>query len=156
MEPKKIYDSPKMGVPEEEYRVPIGRAKVVREGSDTTFVSYGAMMLPTLQAADALQAERSLSVEVVDLRTISPLDFPTVLESVRKTGKLIIIHEAPRNVGVGAEIAATVADKALDSLKAPIKRVTGFDTEVPLARLEDYYIPNKERIMKAALEIASY
>jgi pyruvate/2-oxoglutarate/acetoin dehydrogenase E1 component len=156
MEPKKIYDSPKMAVPEDEYHVPIGKAKVVREGSDMTFVSYGAMMVPTLQAADALQSERSLSAEVVDLRTISPIDFGTVLESVRKTGRLVIIHEAPRNVGVGAEIAATVADKALDSLKAPIKRVTGFDIEVPLARLEDYYIPNKERILKAALDVSNY
>jgi len=156
MEPKKIYDSPKMEVPEGEYRVPIGKAKVVREGSDVTLVSYGAMMVPTLQTADALQSERSLSAEVVDLRTISPLDFATILDSVRKTGRLVIVHEAPRNVGVGAEIAATVADKALDSLRAPIKRVAGFDTEVPLARLEDYYIPNKDRILKAALEVASY
>ena len=156
MEPKKIYDSPKMEVPEEEYHVPIGKAKVAREGSDMTLVSYGAMMVPTLQAADALQAELSLSAEVVDLRTISPLDFQTILESVRKTGKLLVVHEAPRSVGVGAEIAATVADKALDSLRAPIRRVTGFDTEVPLARLEDYYIPNKDRIMKAALDLANY
>jgi pyruvate/2-oxoglutarate/acetoin dehydrogenase E1 component/TPP-dependent pyruvate/acetoin dehydrogenase alpha subunit len=156
MEPKKIYDSPKMLVPEEEYRVPIGKAKVVREGSDVTLVSYGAMMVPTLQAVDALQSERSLSSEVVDLRTISPLDFAAVLDSVRKTGRLVIVHEAPRNVGVGAEIAATVAEKALDSLRAPIKRVAGFDTEVPLARLEDYYIPNKDRILKAALDVASY
>jgi len=156
MEPKRIYDSPKMEVPEDEYHVPIGKAKVAREGSDMTLVSYGAMMVPTLQAADALQAELSLSAEVVDLRTISPLDFQTILESVRKTGKLLVVHEAPRSVGVGAEIAATVADKALDSLRAPIRRVTGFDTEVPLARLEDYYIPNKDRIMKAALDLANY
>ena len=156
MEPKKIYDSPKMQVPEEEYRIPIGKAKVARQGSDITLLSYGAMMVPTLQAADSLQSDRSLSAEVVDLRTISPIDFPTVLDSVRKTGRLVIVHEAPRNVGVGAEIAATVADKALDSLKAPIKRVTGFDIEVPLARLEDHYIPNRDRILKAALDVASY
>ncbi len=156
MEPKRIYDSPKMDVPDEEYRIPIGRAKVAREGSDLTLVSYGAMMVPTLQAAEALQSERSLSSEVVDLRTISPLDFQTVLGSIRKTGRLVVVHEAPRNVGVGAEIAATVADKALDSLRAPIRRVTGFDTEVPLARLEDHYIPNKERIVKAALDVANY
>ncbi len=155
MEPKRIYDSPKMEVPEQEYHIPIGKAKVAREGSDITLVSYGAMMLPTMQAADAL-GERSLSVEVIDLRTISPLDRATVLESVRKTGRLVIVHEAPRNVGVGAEIAATVADKALDSLKAPVKRVTGFDTEVPLARLEDYYIPSKERILKAAQDVLDY
>ncbi len=156
MEPKRIYDSPKMDVPEEEYTVPIGKAKVAREGSDITLVSYGSMMVPTLQAADSLQSERSLSAEVVDLRTVSPLDFTTVLESVRKTGRLVVVHEAPRNVGVGAEIAATVADKALDSLRAPIKRVAGFDTEVPLARLEDYYLPNKERILKAALAVTNY
>ena len=156
MEPKKIYDSPKMEVPEEDYRIPIGVAKVAREGSDITIVTYGAMMVPTLQAADSLQSERSLSAEVVDLRTVSPIDFSTVLGSVQKTGRLVIVHEAPRNVGVGAEIAATVADRALDSLKAPIKRVTGYDIEVPLARLEDYYIPNKDRILKAALDVANY
>ena len=156
MEPKRIYDSPKSEVPEEEYRVPIGRAKVAREGSDITLVSYGAMMVPTLQAAESLQNERSVSAEVVDLRTISPLDFPTILASVQKTGRLVIVHEAPRNVGVGAEIAATVADKALDSLKAPIRRVTGFDVEVPLARLEDHYLPNKERILKTVMGTINY
>jgi pyruvate/2-oxoglutarate/acetoin dehydrogenase E1 component/TPP-dependent pyruvate/acetoin dehydrogenase alpha subunit len=156
MEPKKIYDSPKMEVPEEEYRIPIGKARVAIEGTDITFVSWGAMMVPTLQASEVLQNERSVSAEVVDLRTISPIDFPTVLGSVRKTGRLVIVHEAPRNVGVGAEIAASVADKALDSLKAPIRRVTGFDTEVPLARLEDYYVPNKDRITKAAIDLVNY
>jgi pyruvate dehydrogenase E1 component beta subunit len=156
MEPKKIYDSPKTDVPEGEYLIPIGKARVTREGADITIVSYGAMMVPTLQAAESLQSERSISAEVIDLRTVSPIDFPTILASVRKTGRLLVVHEAPRNVGVGAEIAATVADRALDSLKGPIKRVTGFDTEVPLARLEDYYVPNKERIMKAALDLVSY
>jgi 2-oxoisovalerate dehydrogenase E1 component len=156
MEPKRIYDSPKMEVPEEEYRIPIGKAKVAREGADLTLISFGAMMVPTMQAADSLQSEHSLSAEVVDLRTISPLDFTTILGSVRKTGRLVVVHEAPRNLGVGAEIAATVADKALDSLKAPIKRVTGFDVEVPLARLEDFYLPNKERVLKAALDVTSY
>jgi len=156
MEPKRLYDSPKMDVPEEEYRIPIGKAKVVREGTDITFVSYGAMMVPTLQAADALLADRSVSAEVIDLRTVSPIDFPTVLSSVQKTGRLVIIHEAPRNLGIGAEVAATVADKALDSLKAPIKRVTGFDTVVPLARLEDHYVPNKDRITRVALELVNY
>jgi pyruvate dehydrogenase E1 component beta subunit len=156
MEPKKVYDSPKATVPEEEYRVPIGKAKVVREGTDITLVSYGAMMVPSTQAADTLQAEHSASAELIDLRTISPLDFRTVLGSVQKTGRLIIVHEAPRNLGVGAEVAATVADKALDFLKAPIRRVAGFDTEVPLARLEDFYIPNKERVIKAALDLLNY
>ena len=156
MEPKKLYDSPKMEVPEVEYLVPIGRAKVVREGTDVTLVSYGSMMVPTLQAAEALQSERSVSAEVVDLRTVSPIDYSTVLGSVQKTGRLVVVHEAPRNVGIGAEVAATVAEKALDYLKAPIKRVTGFDIPIPLARLEDNYIPSKERVMKAALGTVSY
>jgi 2-oxoisovalerate dehydrogenase E1 component len=156
MEPKKLYDSPKSDVPEQDYRVPIGKAKVVRGGTDVTLVSYGAMMVPTMQAAEALQTEKSISAEAVDLRTVSPIDFPAVLSSVQKTGRLIIIHEAPRNVGVGAEVAATVAEKGLDYLRAPIKRVTGFDIPIPLARLEDNYIPNKERIMKAVLELVNY
>ncbi|MDA4120397.1 MAG: alpha-ketoacid dehydrogenase subunit beta, partial [Thaumarchaeota archaeon] len=156
MEPKKLYDSPKMEVPEIDYRVPIGKAKVVREGTDVTLLSYGAMMVPTTQASISLQDERSVSAEVIDLRTVSPLDFPTILSSVQKTGRLVIVHEAPRTLGVGAEVAATVADRALDYLKAPIKRVTGFDTVIPLAKLEDYYVPNKDRIMKAASDLVSY
>ncbi len=156
MEPKRLYDSPKMSVPEQQYAIPIGKAKVVREGNDVTLVSYGAMMVPTLQAAEALQNDQSVSAEVIDLRTVSPLDFPTVIASVQKTGRIVIVHEAPRTLGIGAEIAATVADKALDYLKAPVKRVTGFDTVVPLAKLEDHYIPSKDRVVKAASELAKY
>ena len=156
MEPKKIYDSPKMEVPESEYRIPIGKARLAKERNDVTLVSYGSMMVPTIQAAEALQNAKSVSAEVIDLRTVSPIDHATVLGSVQKTGRLVVVHEAPRNVGVGAEVAATVAEKALDYLKAPIKRVTGFDIPIPLARLEDNYIPNKERVMKAALELVSY
>lgn len=156
MEPKKYYTVPKIEVPEEEYLVPIGKAKVVRAGTDLTLVSYGAMMTPTLEAAGKLEADHSVSAEVIDLRTVSPLDFETILTSVRKTGKLVIVHEAPRNLGIGAEIAATVADRALDSLRAPVKRVTGYDTFVPLAKLEDQYLPNVDRILKTALEVAKY
>jgi pyruvate/2-oxoglutarate/acetoin dehydrogenase E1 component/TPP-dependent pyruvate/acetoin dehydrogenase alpha subunit len=156
MEPKKLYDSPKMEVPEVDYRIPIGKAKVVREGTDVTLVSYGAMMVPTIQAADLLQNERSISAEVIDLRTVSPLDFGRIIPSVQKTGRIVIVHEAPRTLGIGAEIAATVADKALDFLKAPIRRVTGFDTVVPLAKLEDHYIPNKDRIVKVAADLVGY
>jgi 2-oxoisovalerate dehydrogenase E1 component len=156
MEPKKLYDSPKTEVPEQEYRIPIGKAKVVREGADVTLVSYGAMMAPTMQAAESLQGEKSVSAEVIDLRTVSPIDFPAVLASVQKTGRLVVVHEAPRNVGIAAEVAATVAERALDYLKAPVKRVTGFDIPIPLAKLEDYYIPSKERVMKAALELVNY
>ncbi len=156
MEPKKLYDSPRTEVPEVDYRVPIGKARVVREGTDVTLVSYGAMMVPATLAAEALQSERRVSAEVIDLRTVSPFDQATVLGSVQKTGRLVVVHEAPRNVGLGAEVAATVAERGLDYLKAPIKRVTGFDIPIPLARLEDSYIPNKDRVMKAALELVNY
>ncbi len=156
MEPKKMYDSPKMEVPEEEYLVPIGKAKVARDGTDVSIVSYGAMMAPTLDAADRLQAEKSVSAEVIDLRTVSPLDFDPLVSSVQKTGRVVVVHEAPLTLGVGAEIAATVADKALDYLKAPVKRVTGFDTIVPLAKLEDEYLPSAERIMKAVTGLMEY
>jgi pyruvate/2-oxoglutarate/acetoin dehydrogenase E1 component/TPP-dependent pyruvate/acetoin dehydrogenase alpha subunit len=156
MEPKRIYDSPKAEVPEEEYTIPIGKARVVREGTDVTLISFGAMMVPTLEAAEQLQAQNSVSAEVVDLRTISPLDSTAILASVMKTGRLVVVHEAPRSFGVGAEIAALVADKGLDYLKAPVKRVAGFDTVVPLAKMEDDYIPSKERIANAAVELANY
>ncbi len=156
MEPKRLYDAPKMDVPEDEYSVPIGRAKVVREGNDISLISYGAMMVPTLAAADRLQAERSTSVEVLDLRTVSPLDFDTILASVQKTGRVVVVHEAPKSLGIGAEIAATLADKGLDYLRAPVKRVTGYDTTVPLAKLEDEYIPSPERIVSAAAQILDY
>jgi len=156
MEPKRLYDSPKMDVPEEEYTVPIGRAKVAREGTDITIISYGAMMVQTMQAAESLQAESSVSAEVIDLRTVSPIDYDTVLESVRKTGRVLIVHEAPRSLGIGAELAATIADRALDYLRAPVKRVTGFDTVVPLAKMEDIYIPSKDRIVRTAMQLAAY
>lgn len=156
MEPKRYYTVPKIEVPEEEYLIPIGKAKVLRAGSDLTLVSYGAMTTPTLEAAGRLDTDYSVSAEVIDLRTVAPIDFETVLTSVRKTGRLVVVHEAPRNLGIGAEIAAVVADRALDSLKAPVKRVTGFDTFVPLAKLEDFYIPNVDRIVKTALDVAKY
>ncbi len=156
MEPKRLYDSPKMDVPEEEYLISIGKAKVVRAGNDLTLISYGAMVVPTLQAAEALESEHSISAELVDLRTVAPLDMETVMASVKKTGKVVIVHEAPKTLGVGAEVAAILADKALDYLRGPIKRVTGYDTVVPLAKLEDYYIPNRERITMAALALTAY
>ena len=156
MEPKRLYDSPKMEVREDDYVTPIGKAKLVKEGNDITLISYGAMMIPTLQAADRLQAERHVAPEVLDLRTVSPLDFEAILASVRKTGRAVIVHEAPLTLGVGAEVAATIADKALDYLKAPVRRVTGFDTIVPLAKLEDEYIPSAERIARAGASLLDY
>ncbi|MEM0120304.1 MAG: thiamine pyrophosphate-dependent enzyme [Thermoprotei archaeon] len=150
MEPKRLYDAPKMSVPEDAYTVPIGKAKVVREGNDVTVVSYGAMLHVALEGA------KQFSADVIDLRTISPLDTKTIISSVEKTGRLVIVHEAPRNLGVGAEIAAQVSDKALLSLKAPIKRVTSYDIVNPLAKLEDYNIPSPKRVESAIRQTLSY
>ncbi len=147
-EPKRIYRAIKQEVPEEDYVVPIGKAAVVREGSDATVVAWGAMIREALGAADLLSGER-VSVEVVDLRTLAPMDSATVVESVRKTGRLVVAHEAPRTAGLGAEIAARVGEEALTSLLAPVARVTGFDAVVPLAKLEHHYLPDAGRIAAA-------
>jgi pyruvate/2-oxoglutarate/acetoin dehydrogenase E1 component/TPP-dependent pyruvate/acetoin dehydrogenase alpha subunit len=156
MEPKRLYDSPKMSVPDAEYTIPLGKAKVVLEGTNLTMVSYGAMMVPTLSAAEILAKEHSISAEVIDLRTISPFDLSAVLNSVKKTGRLVVVHEAQRNCGLGAEIVSEVAEKAIDYIRAPPRRVTGFDTVVPLARLEDVYLPTVERILKACQDVLDY
>lgn len=145
MEPKKIYRAIKDDVPEEEYAIPLGEAKVVREGDDVTVISWGAMLVPALQAAN----KTSFSCEVLDLRTISPWDARTVLKSVEKTGRAVIVHEAPRTLGMGAEIAATLAERGLLHLKAPIARVTGFDTPMPLSKLENLYLPDAARVTQA-------
>ena len=130
MEPKKLYDAPKVGVPEDEYEIPLGKAKILKEGDDITIVAYGYMVYPALEAA------QNYSADVIDLRTLSPMDMDTIRKSVQKTGRLVIVHEAQRMCGIGAEIAATIADKELFSLKAPIKRVTGYDIVPPLGKLE--------------------
>ena len=150
MEPKRLYDSPKMAVPEQAYTVPIGKARIVREGDEVTVVSYGAMLHV------ALEGSKQFSAEVIDLRTLSPLDMKTIVSSVEKTGRLIVVHEAPRNLGLGAEVAAQVCDKAIFSLKAPIKRVTSYDIVNPLSRLEDYNIPSPQRVEKAVRQVLSY
>jgi pyruvate dehydrogenase E1 component beta subunit len=151
-EPKRIYRAIKAEVPEEDYTVPIGKADIAREGKDITIVAWGAMMREALEAADELSAEGK-SAEVIDLRTLSPMDWETVVESVRKTGRLLIAHEAPRTLGLGAEIAARVAEEALTSLLAPIERVTGFDAVMPLSQLEDYYLPDHRRIIAGARKV---
>ncbi|GAB4258452.1 MAG: alpha-ketoacid dehydrogenase subunit beta [Deferrisomatales bacterium] len=144
-EPKRIYRAIKQEVPEEDYTVPIGKAAVVREGQDATVVAWGALVREALGAADLLAGE-GIGAEVIDLRTLAPMDTATVVASVHKTGRLVVAHEAPRTLGLGAELAARVTEKALTSLLAPVERVTGFDTVVPLAKLEPHYLPDAERI----------
>ena len=151
LEPKRIYRMAKHEVADDGKALPLDVCFILREGGDLTLVTWGAMTHETLKAADEL-AKQGIGAEVIDVATISPLDMDTILESVEKTGRLVIVHEAARNCGVGAEIAAEVAEKSLYDLKAPIKRVTGFDTVMPLFRLEYDYLPCVERIVDACKE----
>lgn len=151
----KLYRAFKMEVPEKEYLIEIGKAAISREGNDLTIVSFGAMIRPSLEAAEQL-GQQGISAEVVDLRTVNPLDLEAVLASVKKTGRLVVVHEAPRTCGLGAEIAARVSEKALLELKAPVSRVTGYDTMPPLAKLESYYLPDANKIVKEAVRITKF
>jgi 2-oxoisovalerate dehydrogenase E1 component beta subunit len=152
LEPKRIYRSLTGEVPETAERVPFGKARIVREGSDVSLFAYGAMVPPTVEAAEALEQD-GISAEVVDLRSLVPLDEAGVVASVEKTGRAVIVHEAARFCGFGAELSALLAEKALYSLKAPVARVTGFDTPFPYA-LENLYLPNADRIAYAARHLA--
>jgi 2-oxoisovalerate dehydrogenase E1 component beta subunit len=154
LEPKRIYRSIKGEIPDGAYTVPLGHAKVVREGSQVTCFAYGAMLHVALEASRLAEA-KGIDVEIVDLRTLVPLDEATILESVRKTGRAVIVHEAPRTGGFGAEVAAILAEKAIDALHAPVLRVTGFDTPVPFT-LEGSYLPDPPRVLEAIERLASY
>jgi pyruvate dehydrogenase E1 component beta subunit len=151
-EPTALYRASREQVPEDEETRPIGQAEVVREGSDITLVTYGAMVVPTLAAADRLKAKDGIDAEVIDLLTISPLDDACCAASVKKTGHCVVIHEAPRSFGPGAEIATRLVEKAFLYLEAPIRRVTGYDLIYPSFSREQYYLPNAQRIARAARE----
>ncbi|MBI2997777.1 MAG: alpha-ketoacid dehydrogenase subunit beta [Deltaproteobacteria bacterium] len=148
MEPKRVYRALKEEVPEEEYTIPLGQARIATEGKDNTLIAWGAMLQPTLKAA-ALMGERGIHSEVIDLRTLSPLDTRTIIESVKKTKRAVIVHEAPRTCGLGAELVARINESALLYLEAPVERVTGYDTVMPLPKLEQHYLPNAERVTEA-------
>jgi pyruvate dehydrogenase E1 component beta subunit len=154
-EPKSIYRAFRDEVPEEEEVMEIGKSVIAREGKDLTMISYGAMMRPTLKAAETLAEEDGVEAEVIDLLTISPLDDELFTESVRKTGRGVVVHEAHRSFGPGAEIIARINEKSFWYLEAPIKRVTGFDVIVPLFAREQAYLPNEHRILSAARETLS-
>lgn len=148
LEPTRIYRLVKQDVADDGAALPLDRCFILREGEDVTVVTWGAMTADVLKAADQLAA-RNIGAEIIDLASISPIDAETILDSVAKTGRLVIVHEAARNCGVGAEIAAIVAEEGLYDLVAPIRRVTGYDTVVPLYRLENEYIPSVQRIVDA-------
>ena len=154
-EPKRIYRAFKQEIPEEAYEIPIGKAKVVKEGTDITIVAWGAMVRDVQKAVDMAE-KKGISAEIIDLRTIAPMDRESFVESVKKTGRILVVHEAPKTLGVGAEIISVVNEKAFLYLEAPPTRLTGFDTTFPLPRGEQHYIPTPERIAKAIEDIVKY
>ncbi len=147
-EPKRIYRQYKEEVPDDGEALPLDVCFVLRDGTDVTLVTWGAQVKETLEAADEL-ARQGVSAEVIDVATLKPLDFATIHESVKKTGRCVIVHEAPRTAGFGAEIAARLAEEAMYDLQAPVERVTGYDTHIPLFRLEMKYLPSVARIVAA-------
>ncbi|MDZ7702134.1 MAG: alpha-ketoacid dehydrogenase subunit beta [Halobacteriales archaeon] len=152
LEPKALYRSHREEVPEEPYTVPIGEAAVRREGADISVFAWGAMTRPALDAADLLDEAYGVDAEVVDLRTLSPLPVEAIADSVRKTGRAAVVHEAPVTGGVGAEVAATIQEEALYHLEAPIRRIGGLDAPFPLHALEDDYLPDAARVVDEVLE----
>jgi len=155
LEPTRLYRAAREEVDDDGAALPLDRCFVLREGSDITFVTWGAMIKETLAAADTLAGE-GVNVEVIDVATLKPLDSDSILASVAKTGRCVIVHEAPLTGGFGAEIAARIAERGLTSLLAPIERVTGWDTVMPLPRLEQHYLPGEARILAAARRILAY
>jgi len=148
LEPKRLYRAGKQEVPEEPEEIPLGKAKKVREGEDLTIIAWGAMVPVAQAAADEVEKSGTFP-EVLDLRTLSPLDEETILESVTRTGRALVVHEAPRNCGLGAEISARIMEKSLLHMEAPVLRVTGYDITVPLAKNEDLYYPTPQRVQAA-------
>jgi pyruvate dehydrogenase E1 component beta subunit len=152
-EPKKLYRAFKEEVPQGDYTIPLGEGKKLTKGDDLTLIAWGAMVRV---CHEALEKVKDVSIELIDLRTLSPLDDKIIAESVRKTGRAVIVHEEPRTLGLGAEIIARINEKAFLYLEAPVKRVTGFDVPIPLPKLEDYYLPDAERVARAIKETAGF
>ncbi len=155
-EPKLLYRSAKGEVPTGHYTVPIGKARLVKEGKDITLLTWGAMTVTCEKAAERLEKEDGASVEILDLRTLSPLDLEAILASVGKTGRCVIAHEAPNSGSWAAELSALIAERGLLKLLAPVARVGGWDIRMPLFRLEQYYIPDADRVIMAARKTLSF
>ncbi len=154
-EPKAIYRAFREEVPEKVEVMPIGKSQIVREGGDLTMICYGAMMRPTLEAAAELKEKDGVEAEVIDLLTIAPLDDELFVQSVQKTGRAVVVHEAPRSFGPAAEIITRLMEKAFYYLEVPIERVTGFDINMPLFSREKAYLPDAKRILRAAKKVTN-
>ncbi|MBS3109644.1 alpha-ketoacid dehydrogenase subunit beta [Candidatus Woesearchaeota archaeon] len=153
-EPSRVYRAIKEEVPEEDYTIPLGKANVAHEGSDITVISYGAMMKTVLQAFELLKSK--YSIEVIDLRTLSPLDEDTIINSVKKTGRCVVVHEAPKTLGMGAEITALINEKAMLNLEAPVERVASFDIPVPFLQMETHYFPDINRVVAGIEKVMNF
>ena len=153
-EPKRVYRAFREQIPEEEYTIPIGQAKLVTEGTDITMVSWGATVHECNKALDSLPED--ISVELIDLRTIYPIDIDTIAASVEKTGRCVIVHEAPKTCGMGAELSALIQERCFLHLQAPVQRVAGFDTVMPYYKLELEYLPDPKRIAESLMQVAAY
>jgi len=155
-EPKALYRAFREEVPEEEETFPIGKSRIALEGGDITLISYGASLRVTLEAASELNEKDGVKCEVIDLLSISPLDDQIFIESVKKTGRAVVVHEAHRTYGAGAEVVSRIVEKALLYLEAPVKRVTGFDIVIPYYQREQDYLPDVFRIKKAVRETLAF
>jgi len=155
LEPSRIYRAEKQDIPDEPYEVPLRQARIVKEGKDLTILAWGAMV-PVAQKASDLAAKTGVSPEILDLRTLSPLDEEAILVSVKKTGRALVVHEAPKTCGLGAELAALINEHALLNLEAPITRITGPDITIPLPKTEDYYYVNPERVLQGIIKIMEF
>lgn len=156
MEHLNLYRSFRAEVPEGEYTVPIGKANVVREGSDVTIITYGAMVHTSLKAAEEIEKTRGAKVEVIDLRTLMPLDIDTIVESIKKTNRAIVVQEAQKTAGIAAEVIAQINEKAILHLEAPVLRVAPPDTVYPFAQVEDQWLPNPARIVKGLNQVLDF
>jgi len=155
LEPKSIYRTIKEEVPDEEYIVDIGKGRIIREGSDVTLVTWGAMVHISLKAAEFIKEKKGIELEIIDLRTLFPFDKNLIVKSLEKTGRLIIVHEAPKTLGLGSEISAYIAENHIDILYSPVSRVTGYDTPFPLAH-EKLYMTNIARIYRAVERVMQF
>ncbi len=156
MEPKRSYRAFREEVPEEEEVMEIGKAQIVEEGTDLTVISWGAMMRPTIAAVEQVKEKRGTSIELIDLLTMAPMDGATLVESVRKTGRCVVVQEAARSCSISSEIIARINDRELLYLEAPVKRVTGYDVVTPYFAREEAYIPGPERIVRGIEETLDF
>ncbi|GIP32319.1 alpha-ketoacid dehydrogenase subunit beta [Paenibacillus sp. J2TS4] len=156
MEHLNLYHAFRAEVPEEDYTIPLGKAKVVREGTDATIITYGAMVHTSLKAAEEMEKSTGAKIEVIDLRTIMPLDIDTIVESIKKTNRAIVVQEAQKTSGVAAEVIAQINEKAILHLEAPVLRVSPPDTVYPFAQIEDQWLPNPARIIAGLKEVLEF